>query len=234
MVDAVRTPVVAFYLCHVRAVLSGFHNVIMSLVSVVALLLGAQGRGASNAEMLFRKSEAKLKSAKSLACTEVGSGEATYRIDLLFQKPRSFRSTGSGIDLYCNGKMQVNHILDEKSYFRTDVTKAGFDPPDECLSGFFGIPTGQSAPYFIKSTKFAMVKLAGKMCAAKTTTFESYGRGDNMVYYVDPRTQLPLGWDQEFGGTKMQFRIRDLRLNVPVPPGLFEWKPGPGDTEKRH
>ena len=204
------------------------------MVAMVTLLLAAQGHSASDAEALFRKSEAKLKSAKSLACSEVGSGEATYQIDLLFQKPRSFKSTGSGIDLYCNGRMQVNHIFDEKSYFRTDITRAGFDSPDYCLSAFFGIPTGESAPYFIKSTTFAMVKLAGKMCAAKKLTFESYGRGDNMVYYVDSRTQLPLGWDQDFGGTKMQFRIKALRLNVSVPSGSFEWKPGPGDTEKRH
>lgn len=72
--------------------------------------------------------------AKSLTCAEVGSGGATYRIELLFQKPRSFKSNGTGIDFYCNGKNQFNHIVADKTYFRREISALNFSPPNACLS----------------------------------------------------------------------------------------------------
>jgi outer membrane lipoprotein-sorting protein len=202
------------------------------LASILLLLNTQHSTPNASPKAIFARCEQKLKAATSLSCTVIGSVSASYRIELLLQKPHSFRETGAGVDIYCDGKTQINHLVTEKQFFRRDISKDGFDPPGPCLDGFFGNPTGATAPYFLKSTKFSMETIDGHRCAAKTTVFDSFGRGDKMTYYVDPGTGLPTGWDQVFGGTKMHFQLTNLRLNVPVPAGSFTWTPGPGITEK--
>jgi outer membrane lipoprotein-sorting protein len=203
----------------------------LTIALIPLLVLGHQGK--AEADALFKKSEQKLRAAKSLSCTIVGTGPVRYKFELLLQKPKSYRQLGTGVDIYCDGKTQINHIVAQKTFFKTDVSARGFDPPVSGLDAFFGYTTGASAPYFLESTTYRMQTVDGRTCAAKSTVFDSFGRGDRMVYFVDAKTGLPIGWDQVFGGSKMHFRLANLRFNTPVPAGSFTWKPVPGVTERK-
>ena len=53
-----------------------------------------------------------------------------------------------------------------------------------------------------------------------------------MTLYVDAGGKLPLGWDQVFGGVKVSYRYKGLRIVAPVDNSTFAWKPPPGVTER--
>lgn len=190
--------------------------------------------GSDEAKQLVGRFESDLKACQSMSGELVGrgSGLGPFKSAFLLQKPKSFRVIDGQINIYCNGKFQYNHLVREKEWFKRDVSKGfGFGAPYG-LDAFFGFATGATAPYFEKRTEFRMQKVDGRMCAAKAIHFESFERDDRMIFYVDSKTRRPVGWDQVFGDTKMHFRFGNLRLNVPVPKGAFDWKPLPGLKEK--
>jgi outer membrane lipoprotein-sorting protein len=190
--------------------------------------------GDGDAKQIFNRFERDLKACQSLSGDLVGNGSGfgPFKSTFLLQKPKSFRVIDGQINIYCNGKVQYNHLVREKEWFKRDVSKAfGFGAPYG-LDAFFGLPTGSTAPYFEKKTEFRMQKVGERMCAAKAIHFESFDRDDRMVFFVDAKTKQLIGWDQVFGDTKMHYRFANMQLNPQVPKGAFDWKPLPGLKER--
>lgn len=204
----------------------------MTLLSAILVLTWSPVDETEQANKIFAQSEAKLKAARSISGAYVGTGRK-WREEFLMEKPGSFRVISDSIEIYCDGKTQWNHLLDTKEYFRRDVSKSGGSGTPSALDGFFGRSTGASAPYYLKRTTFDMRRASGKVYAAKTTYFKSFERNDHMTYLVDAKDKLPIGWDQDFGFGLMSFRFENLRFNVKVAAGAFEWKPLPGLKEKK-
>lgn len=199
------------------------------MIAVLFAALFAGSVSEPSAEEVFAAFEKKLKGAQSLS----GRLEGLTPESFILQKPRSFRVLNSSISIYCDGKVQVNHLVKDKEYFRRDVSKGGEHGASYLLDGFFGHRTGSRAPYFVLSQKFQFLTVDGKRMAAKTLTFESFGRGDKMTFYVEPKSLTPYGHDNWFGGFKTHWRIKDFKLNVKVPPGTFEFRPGPELSERK-
>jgi len=190
--------------------------------------------GADTARGIFANFEANLKARRSASGDLVGKGPGgvMLRSSFLLRKPKSFRIIDGQINMYCNGKVQLNHLVSEGEYVKLDVSKRlGFGAPS-ALDAFFGLPTGAGAPYFVKKTELRMQEVDGHLCAAKAIHFESFDRDDRMVFYVDAATRQAVGWDQVFGNTRMAFRFENLRFNVDVPRDAFDWKPAPGIRER--
>ncbi len=186
------------------------------------------------ARNIYTRFERELKACQSASGDLIGRGrgQGPFKSTFLLQKPKSFRVIDGQINIYCNGKVQFNHLVAEKEYFKRDVSKGfGFGAP-YALDAFFGFPTGATAPYIEKKTEFRMQKVDGRICAAKAIHFESFDRDDRMVFFVDRATKRILGWDQVFGDTKMHYRFENLRFSVKVPAGAFDWIPMPGLKEK--
>jgi len=197
-----------------------------------AILLSPQATSpAAEAKAIFAQSEAKLKAAKSLEGANVAT-TGKWTETFLLAKPGSFRVENPRVKMICNGVTQWSLMLASKEYFKRDVRKTGGFGPPASLDGFYGKPTGSSAPYYVKSTTFEMRKSGGKRLAAKTLIFDSYDRKDSMTFLVDAATKLPVGWDQNFGGQRMSFRFKRLVLGAKVPAGAFTWKPPSGWKEK--
>jgi len=202
------------------------------LIGIASIALTSSGSG--GAKRLFAESEQKLRAAKSLSGRLVGKGAGfgSFRSTFLLKKPRSFRVVNGLVDIYYNGKVQFNHLVRENEYFSPDISKGGAFGAPCGLDAFFGQSTGDTAPYFVKRTEFRIQKVDGRACAAKALHFESFGRDDRMVFYVDVARKMPIGWDQVFGNTNMHYRFVDLRFNVPVAAAAFDWKPMPGLKER--
>lgn len=208
-------------------------------MTALIVLLAGSALGLDEAklsERIFADCERSLKNASSLSGklygTETNTG--THQTTFLFQKPRSFRVINGSVNIYCNGRVQFNHLVEERQYFSRDVSQEhSADHFVYSLDGFFGRRTGDTAPYFVNSTEYRMQEADGRRCAAKALHFESFGRDDRMVFFVDAETRRPVGWDQVFGFRKMHWRLIDLRYNVQVPKGAFDWKPAPDLTEKK-
>jgi len=201
---------------------------------MLALAVGTMLSGGDEGRIIFAIYERNLYTHRNASGNLVGkgSGGVTSKSSFLLQKPKSFRLIDDQINMYSDGKVQFNYLIPEKEYFKRDVSRGfGFGSPC-ALDSFFGSATGSSAPYFVKKTEFRMQKLDGRECAAKALHFESFGRDDRMVFYVDRATRQMLGWDQVFGGRKMYYRFVNLRFDVDVPKDAFEWKPPPGIKER--
>jgi hypothetical protein len=202
---------------------------------IFALAIGTTLSHAAEAKAIFAEFERGLQARRSASGNLVGVGPegVSYAANFLLQKPCSFRVIDGQVELHCNGKVQFNHLVAEKQYFKRDVsTKLGSGVPGG-LDAFFGFPTGSLAPYFVHKTEFRMQIVNGHQCAAKALRFESFGRDDRMVFYVDRTSKQILGWDQVFGGTKTYLRFSHLAFDIPVPKGAFDWKPTPDLKEQR-
>lgn len=200
----------------------------------IALFFAKHLSFAENPEKVFAAFEKQLGAQKSLSGELTGTGPgATFKSSFLLHKPRSFKVIDGQIDMFCNGMVQVNHLVAEKEFFSRHVSKQGFSPPYAALDAFFGKPTGSTAPYFFKKTEFQIQTVDGKTYAAKITHFESFERDDRMTYLIDVKTKQILGWDQVFGGTVMHYRFGNLRSNIDVPKNAFDWKPIAGVKERK-
>ena len=201
---------------------------------VITLIIGVMFAGGNESREIFAAFERELHTRQTASGNLIGRGaeEATFKSSFLLQKPKSFRVIDGQIDLYCNGKIQFNHLIAAKEYFKRDVSdEYGFGAPYG-LDAFFGLATGASAPYFEKKTEFRMQKVDGHICAAKVIHFDSFGRDDRMAFFVDRTDKQIRGWDQSFGGTMMHYRFENLRFDVDVPKDAFDWKPGPELKER--
>ncbi|MGI8923482.1 MAG: hypothetical protein ACR2HJ_05490 [Fimbriimonadales bacterium] len=202
--------------------------------SVVAGTFSKMISAGDEARDLFAEFERDLRTSQSASGDLIGRGRGLgpFKSTFLLQKPKSFRVIDGQINIFCNGKVQFNHLVAEKEYFKRDVSKGfGFGAP-YALDAFFGFPTGATAPYFEKRTEFRMQKVDGRVCAAKAIHFESFDRDDRLVFFVDRATKQILGWDQVFGDTKMHYRFENMRFSVKVPAGAFDWTPMPGLKER--
>ncbi|MDR3692176.1 MAG: hypothetical protein P4L46_22535 [Fimbriimonas sp.] len=200
----------------------------------LAIAVGAMLSRGDDAKFIFTEFERQLHVRKSASGDLEGRGQGSelYSSSFLLQKPRSFRVIDGQIDLYCNGETEFSHLISEKEYLKRDVSRhRGYGAPS-ALDAFFGLPTGESAPYFVKKTEYQMQVVDGHLCAAKAIHFESFGRDDRMVFFVDRASKQIRGWDQVFGYKKMFFRIKNLRFDFVVPADAFDWKLTPGLKER--
>ena len=202
---------------------------------ILALAFGTLLARGDEAKDIFTGFERNLHGRISASGYLVGKGAdgANFKESFLLQKPKSFRVIDDIVEMYCNGKVQFNYLPDEKAYLKPDMSSGfGAGTPD-ALDAFLGFPTGSRAPYFVNKTEFRMQTVDGRLCAAKAFHFESYGRDDRMVFYVDKASKQILGWDQVFGDRKIYFRFENLRFDVDIPKGAFDWKPTPDLKERK-
>ncbi len=205
-----------------------------NLMMVLAMWAGITVFGGDEAKEIFVRFERNLSRHRTVSGDLVGKGPGgvTYESKFLLQKPSSFRFIDGQINIYCDGRVQFNHLVSEREYIKSKISTGLGTGFPAGLDAFFGFPTGVSAPYFAKKTEFRMQKVDGDMCAAKAIHFEGFGRNDRMVFYVDRTTKQILGWDQVFGNTKMPFRFKNLRVDVDVPGNAFDWRPSTGLKER--
>src|SRR2546423_4030104 len=186
----------------------------LSILLAITALLSAQTKVG-----IYQASLNKLRAAHALSgkMDVFFPGQSAQTWKIRFLKPRMYEVISPDQEFRFDGKRESVYLPGTKQYQFPEPSPAAQAPFSVGINSFFeGPPTYQASDE--KS-----VQLDGKTVTA--VSLNEPGLAKPITLYVNPQTQLPIGYDEPMEGGIFQVRYRELKLDDPMQATSFAWSP---------
>jgi len=167
----------------------------------------------------YQASIAKLRAAHSLSgkMDVFFPGQTAQTWKIRFLKPRLYEVLSPDQEFRFDGKRESQYLPDSKQYQFPEPSPAAEPPFTTGLNAFF-----EGAKTY-EATDEKSVQLDGKTVTAVSLNDKSLTKP--ITLFINPQTQLPIGYDEPMESGVFQVRYRDLKINEAMQAASFAWTP---------